>query len=65
MYLTLILSLAEMSAAIPAAGGRYSFVRQAMGSTGGYLTGLAALIEYTLAPGMGFGRHYPFLCGCF
>ncbi len=50
MYLTLVLSLAEMSAAIPAAGGGYSFARQAMGSTGGYLTGLAVLIEYALAP---------------
>lgn len=50
MYLTLVLSLAEMSAAIPAAGGGYSFARQVMGPAGGYLTGLAVLIEYTLAP---------------
>ena len=50
MYLTLVLSLAEMSAAIPAAGGGYSFARQAMGPTGGYLTGLAVFIEYALAP---------------
>ncbi len=50
MYLTLVLSLAEMSAAIPASGGGYSFARQAMGPTGGYLTGLAVLIEYALAP---------------
>ncbi len=50
MYFTLVLSLAEMSAAIPAAGGGYSFARQAMGPTGGYLTGLAVLIEYALAP---------------
>jgi ethanolamine permease len=50
MYLTLVLSLAEMSAAIPAAGGGYSFARQAMGPLGGYLTGLAVLIEYALAP---------------
>ena len=50
MYLTLVLSLAEMSAAIPAAGGGYSFARQAMGPTGGFLTGLAVLIEYALAP---------------
>ncbi|MGB5444827.1 MAG: ethanolamine permease [Psychromonas sp.] len=50
MYLTLVLSLAEMSAAIPAAGGGYSFARQAMGPAGGYLTGLAVLIEYSLAP---------------
>ncbi|KHM45947.1 ethanolamine transporter [Pseudoalteromonas distincta] len=51
MYLALVLSLAEMSAAIPAAGGGYSFARQAMGPAGGYLTGLAVLIEYALAPG--------------
>lgn len=50
MYLALVLSLAEMSSAIPAAGGGYSFARQAMGPTGGYLTGLAILIEYVLAP---------------
>lgn len=50
MYFALVLSLAEMSAAIPAAGGGYSFARHAMGTTGGYLTGLAVLIEYALAP---------------
>jgi ethanolamine permease len=50
MYLTLVLSLAEMSAAIPAAGGGYSFARQVMGPSGGYLTGLAVLTEYVLAP---------------
>ena len=50
MYFALVLSLAEMSAAIPAAGGGYSFARQTMGQVGGYLTGLAVLIEYALAP---------------
>ena len=50
MYLCLVLSLAEMSASIPAAGGGYSFARQVMGPAGGYLTGLAILIEYALAP---------------
>ncbi len=50
MYFTLVLSLAEMSAAIPAAGGGYSFARQAMGPVGGYMTGLAVLIEYAIAP---------------
>lgn len=50
MYLTLVLSLAEMSAAIPAAGGGYSFARQAMGPTGGFFTGLSVLVEYALAP---------------
>lgn len=50
MYFALVLALAEMSAAIPAAGGGYSFARHAMGPAGGYLTGLAVLIEYALAP---------------
>ncbi|MDW1633270.1 MULTISPECIES: ethanolamine permease [unclassified Vibrio] len=50
MYFTLVLSLSEMSAAIPAAGGGYSFARQAMGPTGGFFTGLSVLIEYALAP---------------
>jgi ethanolamine permease len=50
MYLFLVLSLAEMSAMIPAAGGGYSFARHVMGPAGGFLTGLAILIEYALAP---------------
>ncbi|MDN3612260.1 ethanolamine permease [Vibrio ostreicida] len=50
MYLCLVLSLAEMSAALPTAGGGYSFARLAMGPTGGFLTGLSVLIEYVLAP---------------
>lgn len=50
MYFTLVLSLAEMSSAIPTAGGGYGFARQAMGSTAGFMTGLAVLIEYALAP---------------
>lgn len=50
MYICLVLSLAEMSAMIPAAGGGYSFARQVMGPVGGFLTGLAILIEYALAP---------------
>ncbi|MFT4713940.1 MAG: hypothetical protein ACJAVI_002594 [Candidatus Azotimanducaceae bacterium] len=44
MYFTLALSLAAMSAVIPTADGGYSFVRQVMGASGCYLTGLAALI---------------------
>lgn len=50
MYLTLVLSLAEMSAAIPTAGGGYSFARRVMGPVGGYATGLAVLLEYAIAP---------------
>jgi len=50
MYLTLVLTLAELSSALPTAGAGYSFARQAMGVTGGFVTGLAILIEYALAP---------------
>lgn len=50
MYLTLVLSLAEMSAAIPTAGGGYSFARRVLGPVGGYATGLAVLLEYAIAP---------------
>ncbi|MCL9780250.1 ethanolamine permease [Vibrio sp. S4M6] len=50
MYFALVLSLAEMSAAIPTAGGGSSFARQAMGPLGGYIAGLSVLIEYALAP---------------
>jgi ethanolamine permease len=45
-----VFALAELSAAIPTAGGGYAFARRAMGPWGGFLTGTAILIEYTLAP---------------
>lgn len=50
MYTGLCLSIAEMSAALPHAGGAYSFARTAMGPWGGYLTGLAENMEYILTP---------------
>lgn len=50
MYLALVLVLAELSAAIPTAGGGYSFARRAMGPVGGFATGLAVLLEYAIAP---------------
>ncbi|TKB56561.1 ethanolamine permease [Ferrimonas aestuarii] len=50
MYFTLVLTLAELGAAIPSAGAGYSFARYAMGPTAGFATGLAVLIEYALAP---------------
>src|ERR1700722_11016413 len=48
MYLGLCFSIAEMSAALPHAGGAYSFTRTAMGPMGGYITGLAENMEYIL-----------------
>src|SRR4051794_20291258 len=50
MYAGLCLSIAEMSAALPHAGGAYSFARTAMGPWGGYVTGLAENMEYILTP---------------
>ncbi|MFT7621653.1 MAG: ethanolamine permease [Myxococcota bacterium] len=41
MYLGLCFSIAEMSAALPHAGGAYSFARSSMGPWAGYVTGLA------------------------
>jgi len=43
MYITMMYSLAELSTALPHAGGPYSFARQTMGPWGGYLTGLAVV----------------------
>jgi ethanolamine permease len=50
MYLGLSFSLAEMSPALPHTGGAYSFARAAMGPWGGFVTGLAETIEYTITP---------------
>jgi ethanolamine permease len=50
MYTAMVFSLAEMSAALPTAGGGYTFARRAMGPWGGFLTGTAILIEYAIAP---------------
>jgi len=50
MYTTMIFSLAELSATIPSAGGGYGFARRAFGPFGGFLTGTAILLEYSVAP---------------
>lgn len=48
MYLLMVYSIAEMSAAMPHTGGAYSFARSAMGPWGGFVTGLAESIEYII-----------------
>jgi ethanolamine permease len=50
MYACMVFGLAEMSASLPAAGAGYGFARRALGRLGGYATGLAILIEYSIAP---------------
>src|ERR1700676_5337860 len=50
LFAALCSSIAEMSPALPHAGGAYSFARTAMGPWGGYITGLAENMEYVLTP---------------
>ncbi|MGO2658569.1 ethanolamine permease [Mycetocola reblochoni] len=50
MYGCMVFGLAEMSSALPAAGAGYGFARRALGRLGGFATGLAILIEYSIAP---------------
>ncbi len=50
MYTTMVLGLAELSAALPVAGAGYGFARRALGPLGGFATGTAILIEYAVAP---------------
>ena len=50
MYSSMVFALAELSASLPTAGGGYSFARRAMGPWGGFLTGTAVLLEYSIAP---------------
>lgn len=49
MYLCMVYSLAEMSAALPHAGGFYSFTRNAFGPFWGFICGISVTIEYVLA----------------
>ncbi|WP_069160056.1 ethanolamine permease [Nocardia altamirensis] len=50
MYLAMVLGMAELSSALPAAGGGYTFARRALGPWGGFATGTAVLLEYAIAP---------------
>lgn len=50
MYACMVFGLAEMSTALPTAGAGYGFARRALGKLGGYATGVAILIEYSIAP---------------
>lgn len=50
LYVCLVFSIAELSAALPHAGGFYSFVRNALGPTWGYVCGVTDTIEYVVTP---------------
>lgn len=49
-YTTFIFSYAELSTAIPHAGGPSAYARHAMGPFAGFMTGFACLIEFVFAP---------------
>jgi ethanolamine permease len=49
MYLCMVYSLAELSAAFPHAGGLYSFTRSAFGPFWGFICGVVVTIEYVFA----------------
>ncbi|WP_144790336.1 ethanolamine permease [Kocuria palustris] len=50
MYTCMVFGLAEMSSSLPVAGAGYAFARRALGPLGGFATGMAVLIEYSVAP---------------
>jgi len=50
MYVCMVFTIAELSAALPHAGGFFSFTRNAFGPAGGFMCGLTDTIEYVLTP---------------
>lgn len=50
MYICMVYCLAELSTALPHAGGFYSFARTAFGPWAGFLIGVTDTIEYVLTP---------------
>jgi ethanolamine permease len=50
MYVCLVLSIAELSAALPDAGGFYNFTRAAFGKDRAFLNGVSDTIEYVTTP---------------
>ena len=50
MYTCMCFALAELATIAPTAGGGYGFARRAFGPWGGFLCGVAILIEYAIAP---------------
>ena len=50
MYVCMVYSIAELSAALPHAGGFYAFTRSAFGPLGGFICGVTDTIEYVVTP---------------
>ncbi len=50
MYTTFIFSFTELTTSIPHAGGPFAYAFRAFGPAGGYLAGVATLVEFVFAP---------------
>mgnify|MGYP005725282599 CR=1 FL=1 len=50
MYVCMVLSIAEMSTALPHAGGFYSFTRNAFGPGLAFLNSVTDMVEYVITP---------------
>jgi ethanolamine permease len=50
LYVTFVLSYAELACALPRAGGAFVYATRALGPHVGFLGGIAQLVEYLLAP---------------
>ena len=50
MYVTFVFSYTELACAIPKAGGGFIYGVRGLGRFGGYLTGVAQVIEFVFAP---------------
>ncbi len=50
LYVTFVLGYAELSCAIPRAGGAFVYAERAFGEKVGFFVGLAQVVEYGLAP---------------
>ena len=50
MYVCMVFSIAELSTALPHAGGFYSFSRNAFGPGAAYLNSITDMVEYVITP---------------
>jgi ethanolamine permease len=50
MYVTFIFSFTELTSAIPAAGGPFTYAMTALGPWGAFVAGYATLVEFMLTP---------------
>lgn len=64
LYVCFIFSYTELTAAIPQAGGPFSYAQKAFGDVAGFATGVASLIDFVLGPpaiGYALGSYVHFL----